>query len=167
MKQHFLHGRPGPLSFSIEGQPKLKPPRPDHKSKRAQLHDDNGMLVLCRGCSLSGDVAVGYVSEMCEICDCHEPLTVEAIEKLAALITRPPKPEPAARLPIGHRPYVERVGELLVANNRYQEESRVARAKLAVAMANLRNIGRGIYDGGATYEAAMAFDAIADVERTT
>jgi hypothetical protein len=47
-------------------------------------------LVICRGCSLSGEVHVCVEGATCEVCDGSEPLTGEIVEDLARRIPRPP-----------------------------------------------------------------------------
>ena len=38
-------------------------------------------LKICCGCTLSGEIHVGLQSNLCELCDCSEPFTVEAVNK--------------------------------------------------------------------------------------
>jgi hypothetical protein len=96
-----------------------------------------------------------------------EPLTVEAIEKLVALIPRATPVGPFdldayfERMKAEGRSPAERIAELLATTTRYLEEARRERRKLAVAMAYLRQI-KG-HDGNAADD---AHEALVEVERT-
>ena len=75
-------------------------------NKECQLSDADGPLVICRGCTLSGELHVGHAAKMCELCEDHEPLTANSMKKLGGLLLDKAR----------------RIDELLAANMSYQQQ---------------------------------------------
>ena len=159
-------------------------------NEKAQLRDDEGPLVICRGCELSGEVEVGH-GQLCELCESAEPLTVEVIHKLVDLIPVqggrrahellqghfwPRIPSPPVK-PFDQEAYFERIkqesrasreriAELLVANTRYKKTAQSQGRKLDVAMRYLKSLTPPIiWDGVPDPQGDYVERLIVEIER--